>query len=78
MGGENIEGVKDSKKLSDKRRRILAKNIISNAIAIGYGIIDNDYIDKNNIKKSSQDAMKFAINNLKDKNGNEIAESIIN
>lgn len=77
MGGENIEGVKDSKKLSDKRRRILAKNIISNAIAIGYGIIDNDYIDKNNIKKSSQDAMKFAINNLKDKNGNEIAPDLL-
>lgn len=70
MGGNHIEGVKDSKKLSDKKRRELAKDIYSNAIAIGYGIVEHDVIDKINIRQASLLAMTEAIKNLSDKQGN--------
>lgn len=72
MGGDHIEGVKDSKKLSDKKRRKLAKDIYSQALAIGYGIVEHDIIDKINIRQASLLAMKKAIENLSDKKGNSV------
>ncbi|WP_282926493.1 ribonuclease HII [Helcococcus kunzii] len=70
MGGDHIDGVKDSKKLTDKKRRELAKDIYSRAIAIGYGIVEHNIIDEINIRQASLLAMKQAIDNLSDKKGN--------
>lgn len=72
MSENCIEGVKDSKKLSDKKRRILAEQIYSNAIAVGIGIVDHNTIDDINIRQASLLAMKKALQNLKDKKGKTI------
>ena len=77
MGGEKIDEVKDSKKLSDKKRRILASNIYDNALAIGYGICDNKVIDDINIRQASLLAMKEAVLNLKDKLGHRIDPDLL-
>lgn len=62
-----IEGVNDSKKLSPKKRDYLYDIILENAIAIGIGRVNPETIDKINIKESSKLAMKFAIENIKDR-----------
>jgi ribonuclease HII len=53
--------IKDSKKLSFKKRRYLAEYIKANAIAYGIGIITPDEIDKINILQASIKAMHNAL-----------------
>ncbi len=72
-----IEGVKDSKKLSAKKREELYDIIIEEAIAVGIGSVDCKTIDNINIKKSTHLAMKKAISNLKDKEGNKISQDFL-
>lgn len=60
-----IEEINDSKKLSAKKREQLYEVIISEALAIGIGIIDAATIDRVNIKQASRLAMKKAVNGLK-------------
>jgi ribonuclease HII len=67
-----IEGVKDSKKLTPKKRDKLYDIILENCIAFGIGRIDSSRIDKINIKESTKEAMKLAVENLVDKSGNRI------
>jgi len=59
-----IEGVNDSKKLSAKRRAVLAAKIKSAAISYEYGIVDAAAIDQINIHKAALLAMTLAINKL--------------
>ena len=61
---ELINQIKDSKKLSRKKRFIL-RELIEN-IAIDYSVTfkDNNYIDKHNILKSTQDSMHQSISKL--------------
>ena len=59
-----IEGVNDSKKLSEKKREKLYDDIIENAIAWGVGIKDNNVIDEINILEATRFAMHEAIENL--------------
>lgn len=68
-----IEGVKDSKKLSPKKRDILYDIIIEEAIGYGFGRADSKIIDEINIKESTRLAMKLAVENIKDKTGRKIA-----
>ncbi len=63
--GACIEGVNDSKKLSEKKRERLYDDIMSNALAVGIGISDVDIIEKVNILNATKIAMKNAIDNLK-------------
>lgn len=72
-----IEGVKDSKKLSSKKREQLCEIIYEKAIAIGIGCMDSEHIDEFNIKNSTLMAMKKALMNLKDKKGNAIAPDYV-
>lgn len=67
-----IPGVWDSKKLSAKKREYLYPKIIKEAIAVGIGQIGPGLIDEINIKESTRLAMKEAVLNLKDKDGNII------
>jgi ribonuclease HII len=71
--GVTIEGVNDSKKLSEKKRLFLYDKILEKSIAVGIGRVSSDIIDKINIKESTKLAMKKAINSLEDKKGNRIA-----
>jgi len=60
-----IEGVKDSKKISEKNRLKLFDIIIKNALDIGIGIVHEDKIDEINILQATYLAMKISIGNLK-------------
>ncbi len=55
----------DSKKLSEKKRNILKKEIINNALYWAVASIDNNEIDKINILNASIKAMHLAISQLK-------------
>jgi ribonuclease HII len=54
--------IKDSKKLTKKKRQYLANYIKTNALTYGISSIDNDEIDNNNILKSTLKAMSIATN----------------
>lgn len=60
-----IEGVNDSKKLSEKKREKLYDEITNNAVAWAVGIVDNNVIDEINILEATRRAMKLAIEGLK-------------
>lgn len=59
-----LEGVNDSKKLSEKKREKLYDDIIENALAWGVGIVDHTVIDEINILNATRKAMKLALENL--------------
>jgi len=75
--GLYIEGVKDSKKLSEKKRNILYKEILDKAIACGIGRIDAETIDRINIKESTLYAMKFAVENLKNRDNERVEPDLL-
>ncbi|WP_132995896.1 ribonuclease HII [Sporanaerobacter acetigenes] len=72
-----IQGVKDSKKLSPKKREKLYDEILEFTYAVGIGRVDPNTIDQINIKESTRLAMKKAVLNLKDKNGNTVIPDYI-
>ena len=59
-----IEGVNDSKKLSEKKREALFDEIKEKAVAWGVGIVDNNVIDEINILEATRKAMHEAVLNL--------------
>lgn len=62
-----IEGVNDSKKLSEKRREALYEIIREQAVAIGIGYADAETVDRINIKQAARLAMKQALDKLEPK-----------
>lgn len=62
-GSLSLDGLTDSKKLSEKKRDELFIKIKEEALAIGIGIIDEKKIDEVNIYEATKLAMKEAINN---------------
>ena len=56
--------IKDSKKLSEKKREEMYKIIKENAISIGLGIVSEKVIDEVDIYEATKIAMKEAIKNL--------------
>lgn len=59
-----LEGLTDSKKLTEKKRDIFYDIIMQDAISVSIGIKDNDIIDEVNIYEATKLAMMDAINNL--------------
>ncbi len=59
----------DSKKLSEKKRELIYKNILSKAVAVGVGIVGAKIIDEINILQATYLAMHKAIKNLADTKG---------
>ncbi len=59
-----LEGLTDSKKLSEKKREYFYEIIKKDALAIGIGIVSEKVIDEINIYEATKVAMKEAINNL--------------
>ena len=60
-----IEGINDSKKVSEKKRETLYEQIINEAIAYGVGIIDQKEIDEINILNATKKGLTIAIKELK-------------
>ena len=69
-----IEGVNDSKKVSEKKREKLYEEIIKEAIGYGVGIISQEEIDRINILNATKEGLTTAIKelerDLKEKNRN--------
>ena len=62
-----LEGLNDSKKLSEKKREKFYDYIIENCVAYGVGIISPEKIDEVNIYEATKLAMKEAIKQVQDK-----------
>ena len=60
-----IEGVNDSKKISEKKREKLYEEITEQSIAWGVGIVDQTEIDEINILNATKKALTMSIQNLK-------------
>lgn len=60
-----IEGVNDSKKVSEKKREILYNQIIEEAIAYGVGIVNQEEIDTINILNATKKALTMSLEELK-------------
>ncbi len=65
--GDKIEGVNDSKKLSEKKREEVFERIKERAVAYSVGIVDEKTIDEINILEATRLAMKKAVEGLKQK-----------
>jgi ribonuclease HII len=78
-----IVEVKDSKKLTAKKREELYALIVESAISFGIGIVPPKEIDRINIRRATFKAMRKAIGNLKAKpdyvlfDGYELPERIL-
>ncbi|MCK5286581.1 MAG: ribonuclease HII [Thermodesulfovibrionia bacterium] len=59
-----IKGLKDSKKVLEKKRKKLFWDIVYGAENIGIGIVDADSIDRTNILKATRLAMERAVKDL--------------
>ncbi len=64
---DHIEGIKDSKKLSEKKREELFEVIMERALDVGIGISRQWEIDEMNILDATLLAMRRAVSNLKKK-----------
>ena len=59
----NLDGLTDSKKLSEKQRDYFYEEIKKQAISYGIGIVSEKRIDEVNIYEATKEAMIMAINN---------------
>lgn len=64
-----IEGIRDSKKLSPKKREKLYDEILEKALAVGIGRVDVETIEEINIRQATRLAMKIAIENCRENLG---------
>lgn len=62
-----IEGINDSKKVSEKKREKLYDEIINSCISYGVGIIDQNKIDDINILEATRLGVKQAVESMKQK-----------
>jgi len=62
--GAGIEGVNDSKKLTEKQREGLFDRIMADALAVGVGIMDHAVVDRDNILQATLAAMEQAVTQL--------------
>lgn len=61
-----IEGVNDSKKVSEKKREVLYEQIIEEAVAYGVGIVDQKEIDRVNILNATKEGLTTCIKELEE------------
>lgn len=60
-----IEGVNDSKKISEKKREKIYEQIVEEAICYSVGIVDQRKIDEINILNATKLGLKIAVEGLK-------------
>ena len=63
----HLDSIRDSKKISEKKRILIFDKIVNYALDYGVGICHEDEIDKINILESTFKAMKKALGSLKHK-----------
>lgn len=63
--GYKNPNINDSKKLSEKKRELVYKEILSNCVDYGIGIVSPKRIDEINILEATKEAMKIALSQLK-------------
>lgn len=73
----HIEGVKDSKKLSEKKREAFYDEILHTAFAVGIGRVSAKVIDEINIKNATHLAMEKAVLNLTNDQGIKIVPDLL-
>lgn len=59
-----IEGINDSKKISEKKREMLYEKIVEEAVAYGVGIIAQEEIDRINILNATKEGLTTCIKEL--------------
>lgn len=59
-----INGINDSKKLSDRKRRELHRIICEDSVAFSVGMVEPEEIDRINILRAAIKAMEIAVNSL--------------
>lgn len=59
-----IEGINDSKKISEKKREKIYEQILEEAISYGVGIIGQDEIDKINILNATKKGLTMSLKEL--------------
>lgn len=59
--GYHLEGLTDSKKLSEKKRDSFFDIIMENALGVGVGVVSPERIDEINIYQASKESMMIAI-----------------
>lgn len=62
--GRRIDGLRDSKKLSEKKREALFDEIVERAVAYGIYAVDSVRIDEINILEATFEAMRGAVDAL--------------
>ncbi len=62
--GIRLQGVKDSKKMTEKARKKAFSIISHTAVSIGIGVVSHQYIDEKNILRASLEAMRLAVSYL--------------
>ena len=60
-----IEGINDSKKISEKRREKIFEDILKEAVSVGIGWASVEEIEEINILNAAMLAMKRAVDNMK-------------
>ncbi len=63
--GSMIDGVNDSKKISEKKRERIFEEIIKEAVSYGVGIVDENKIDEINILQATKLGLTNSIKELK-------------
>jgi ribonuclease HII len=56
-----LRGVKDSKLLSEERRRDLFGHIVLSAVAYGFGVAEAEVVDRMNVFQATREAMREAV-----------------
>ena len=74
--GSRIEGVADSKKLTEKKRELLYEQITKSAVSWAVGIVDVDVIEEINILNAARLAFKKAVEALLPKPDRLLADYI--
>jgi ribonuclease HII len=59
-----IEGVRDSKEMTERAREKAFSEIHENAVAVSVGVVSTGYIDRFNILKASLEAMRLSVASL--------------
>lgn len=59
----DVLGIYDSKKVSEKKRKMLYSEIMANSLGVGVGFVSNKVIDEINILEATKLAMSKAIKN---------------
>lgn len=66
-GNDKVEGVRDSKKMSEKQREAVFEEIMKRSKAYGIGIVSSQRIDEIGIQKAVLEAMTIAVSKINEK-----------